>query len=135
MNKHIRIFLVFLAFFVYSQSSVAAISWQHYSSRIFSQAKNSGKLILIYGKASWCHYCQQMNGTFSNSGIATIVSNNFIPVKVDIDTDESVAAAYNISSVPTILIVNSDNRVLDTFSGYSDPSTFAGALSDYVQRR
>lgn len=135
MHKYIRITFVLLTLLVFNHAYAASISWQKYSTRIFSQAKKSGKLILIYGKAGWCHYCQKMNGTFNDGSITMIVNNNFIPVKVDIDTDQAVASSYNISSVPTILIVDANNRVLDTFAGYSDPATFAGALGDYVRRR
>jgi len=135
MNKTIRIAFVLLTLFIFNHAYAASISWQHYSTKIFSQAKKSGKLILIYGKASWCHYCEKMNGTFSDGSITMIVNNNFIPVKVDIDSDQAIAATYHISSVPTIVIVDANNSVLDTFTGYSDPATFAGALGDYVRRR
>jgi thioredoxin-like negative regulator of GroEL len=99
----------------------AGIAWHSYSSQVFMNAQKSGKNILLYCKASWCHFCQQMSGTLEDARVVKIINARFVPVMIDIDSNAAVAKQYNVVDLPTFIILNSNNETVNLFSGYLTP--------------
>ncbi|MCY0849378.1 thioredoxin domain-containing protein [Sulfuracidifex metallicus] len=62
------------------------IIWREWSPQVLEEAKREDKPILIDVGAVWCHWCHVMDReTYSNEGVAMLVNEDFIPVKVDRD--------------------------------------------------
>ncbi|MUN29449.1 thioredoxin domain-containing protein [Sulfuracidifex metallicus] len=62
------------------------IIWREWSPQVLEEAKREDKPILIDVGAVWCHWCHVMDReTYSNEGVARLVNEDFIPVKVDRD--------------------------------------------------
>lgn len=121
MNKKkywIACFLLFSNLILVPVSFSASIAWQSYSSQVFINAKNTDKNILLYGKTTWCHFCKKMNGTLQNSKIVSTINSRFIPVIIDIDNNASIAKQYNITHLPTFIILDANNKIIDSFFGY-----------------
>jgi thioredoxin-like negative regulator of GroEL len=106
----------------------ASIKWQTYSDAAFADAKQQHKLVLLFGKATWCPWCQEMTRSFKDPGVATIVMYNFIPVLVDIDADAPIAKQYKILSLPTMIILDGDKKILETFTGFQEPKDLIARL-------
>lgn len=128
MRKKIWLIILFLmlpSFFSLSyaaDSASHATRWQPWSLSIFKEAKNEHKLILIFGKVSWCHWCQKMeSSTFPDPRVVELIHNHFVPVKVDLDEDAAVSRRYGITEIPTLIVVDEHNRELKRFHGYSSP--------------
>lgn len=106
-----------------------SIKWHSYSASAFSDAKREHKLILLFAKVEWCPWCQKMeNYTFQDPEVAQIVNARYIPIRIDLENDGNVASRYEIKSIPTVLILDSQNRVLKTISGYTYPHGLAKTL-------
>src|SRR3990167_463500 len=83
-------------------NAMAAINWQPFNGA-FAKAKAQHKLVLIYGKSESCHWCNRMNSeSFSDSQIVSVINKKYIPVKVDVVNNSSLADSYNIYGTPTI---------------------------------
>lgn len=134
----IRKILFLVTFFFFLISSVVAaedIRWQNYSGAIFDQAKKQHRLVLLYGKSEWCHWCQKMDGnTWNDSSVIQTINTHFIPVKVDINDDNEIANHYNIKGTPTLVIVDWNRRVVKTLFGYEEPYDLVNNLKEILNQ-
>ena len=71
------------------------IEWNEWSAEAFEKAKQENKPILLDIGAVWCHWCHVMDReSYESPGIAAIIKEHFIPVKVDRDERPDVDARY-----------------------------------------
>ncbi|OYU79911.1 MAG: thioredoxin [Flavobacterium sp. BFFFF1] len=86
-------------------------------------SKETGKPIFIDVFATWCGPCRQLKKSFRDDAVGTYYNKNFICFSVDGETAEGrvIRGAYNISSYPTLLIVNQDGKQLARTEGYMKP--------------
>lgn len=76
-------------------------------------ASNSDKLIVVDFTASWCGPCRMIGPYFEQ------LSNNNPEVcfiKVDVDAGEAIAAAFQVTAMPTFVFIKNGN-VVGRFSG------------------
>ncbi len=90
--KKLVIFLLFISpLFLFSQNN--KINWQSLEEAKAS-AKTSKKNILVYFYKKDCSYCMEMTKeTLQDKEVVSIINNNFIPVKIDSRTKETIT--YN----------------------------------------
>jgi len=85
------------------------------------------KPVLVYFHASWCRYCRRLEQmTFSNPRVQRILAA-VVLVKLDLDDREVAdgpAQKFNIRSVPSLVILSSQGKVLASTSGYLGPDDF-----------
>jgi thiol:disulfide interchange protein len=99
-----------------------SIEWKQYSDTIFTQAKANKHLILIYGKSKTCHWCQEMDkNTWRSPAVIKQIQTNYIPIIVDVDSQFDLVTKYRMTSLPTMVIVGSDDHAIKIFSGYFPP--------------
>ena len=111
--------------------NLSKISWQPYSQAIFNQAKNQHRNIVIIAKTSWCHWCQKLEATtLVNPAVVNMLNKNFIAVQFDVDQNQSLAIRYHVIDLPTIIIVNENNKILATKSGYMNETAFSQFLDN-----
>lgn len=119
-NFLIAIFAIVASMFT---MSAHAIEWREYSDSVFAASKASDLPVMIFYKAKWCPWCQKMDSTFADSGVALLVERNFIAVKVDIEDDAPIAAQYHVKKIPALVFLNSNGQVLDKTYGYKTPTS------------
>lgn len=101
--------------------------------QFFTLSEQQGKLVLLIFSATWCPSCRseiphfkQLYSTYGPLGL-TIVNidiqesmervsrfslNNTLPYRVLLDTDASVATAYNIHGIPSLVLIGRDGKLI-----------------------
>lgn len=125
-----------LAFFL-SVSMTACfaedINWQPFSDSTFAKAKKQHRMVLIFGKATWCPWCRRMKSeTLTDSTVISLINNNYVPVMIDIDEQSNVADRFNISVVPANIILTGDYQVVDSKTGYLSVSQMTSFLRSNI---
>ena len=91
------------------------IAWRSEFSPALLESLKTGKPILLVFSASWCQPCQIMkHNVWPSPEIVCAVGAAFIPVLLDVDAAEnqSIARRCGIEIIPTILVVNSEGKIL-----------------------
>lgn len=84
-----------------------------------SAAKANNKLILVDFWATWCGPCKRMDMEVWSTADAQKIKQNFIPLKIDIDAEKAIAAQYNIRSIPNLILMDYNGKVIHSYVGYS----------------
>ena len=107
-----------------------SINWREWSPQIFKEAQKQHKLVMVFGKAEWCPWCQRMkSNTYADPEVIALMNKSFIPVHVDVDQDSALAEELHIDNLPTILFMNANQKVLKETKGY----TTAGTMIRYMK--
>ena len=98
-------------------------------------AEESGKPLLIDLYADWCGPCRTLAEQYFPSDELQPVLANFVLAKIDIDTPSGaeIANRYGVSSIPTVIIAESDGTEIDRIVGTTPTAEgYAAALQDIV---
>jgi thioredoxin 1 len=68
----------------------------------FNDLINSGKTVLVDFSAEWCGPCKMMAPVLKE--LASITSDDVKIIKVDVDKNQEAAMAFNVQSVPTLIV-------------------------------
>ena len=73
---------------------------------------------LLYFSASWCGPCKTMSPIVE--GVSGMMNDRFKSYKIDIDSLPTISADYGIRSVPTLMLIKSD-EIIDQHVGALPP--------------
>lgn len=89
------------------------VSWLPWSEESFKKAKELDKPILLGISAVWCHWCHVMDETtYSDSGVARLIEDKFVAIRVDRDQRPDIDKRYNMGGWPTTAFLTPDGEVL-----------------------
>jgi len=89
------------------------IQWQPSLEAAQRLAAQSNRLVLIHFWAPWCKPCLNMEKTvFSQPETGQALDANFVLVKLNADDSPSTAKMYQVSSLPTDVIVTPTGRLV-----------------------
>lgn len=90
-----------------------AVQWLGWSPEAFEQARREDKLILLDIGAVWCHWCHVMDKeSYGNPDIIKIISERYVPVRVDCDERPDLNDRFNQGGWPTTVILTSEGFVV-----------------------
>ena len=78
----------------------------------------SGVPVLVDFSAAWCPPCRLMSPILDQ--VAADVGDRAKIVKVDTDADPTLAAAYGVSSIPALYLIQ-DGKIIDGVVGVATP--------------
>ncbi|BBG22736.1 thioredoxin domain-containing protein [Sulfuracidifex tepidarius] len=118
------------------EASEQPVDWREWSQTSLQEAKEKDLPILIDVGAVWCHWCHVMDReTYSNTEIAKIINDNFIPIKIDRDErpdldrqlQNAVSAITGESGWPLTVFMTPSGKVF--FGGtYFPPDDMYGRI-------
>lgn len=117
------------------------VNWISYS-KAAEEAKTTDKKLMLFLEADWCGICKRMHReVFTNDEVASLISSDFYPVRIDIESDDMIpvkgemisqkeySKSVGIYGTPTILFLDSNEEIVGNFVGYSDESEMARLLN------
>lgn len=125
MKKLVLVFLVLV-----SQMSEAST----FSSLAEAQkvALASNKMLIVDFTASWCGPCKKMDlETWSDEKVRLLLED-FVFVKIDIDSNKELALKYNVKSIPNVFILDGNGIEVKSFLGYMNANKFINAVDSYA---
>ena len=81
----------------------------------FEELKAKSGVLLVDFFATWCGPCKMLSPVLEE--VANEYEGKATIVKVDVDQDQSLAAAYGIMSVPTLILFK-DGKAVKQVSGF-----------------
>lgn len=112
-----------------TSKSSSEIKWYTNLDSAIKEAQNTNKQIFAVFSASWCPACQQLESeTLVDDNVKQKISQNYVAVKIDVDTNPELSSKYGIYSIPTIVFMNSNGEVIKKIEGYQSPDQLSGSL-------
>ena len=109
-----------------------AVKWRPFSDA-FAEASKANKPILLFVTAPWCHAGRVMERTtFAEAGVATLINDYFIPVKlnrderpdIDIRLQQAVQAISNVRGWPLTVCLTPSGKVFFGGTSYTADDDF-----------
>jgi len=146
MKQFIPLFLILLFILADFDRGVAqsgSLNWNDFNSAV-NATDNSGKTLFLFFEAEWCGFCKQMRSEiFPLDSVRDKVGEGFIPVAIDIESDEKIvyqdkemsqksfSHQMRIDATPTIMFMDNDGEVIGRYRGFADENEFT-LLLDYI---
>ena len=95
------------------------------------QARAEGKPVLADFSAIWCPTCRRLHTeVFSDPAVKAAIKAGYVLSSIDYESAEAPAfmARYEVSSFPTLLVLDGDGALLRKLPITFDPAAFAAAL-------
>lgn len=81
-------------------------------------AKAQNKQIFVDFYTSWCVYCKKMDKeAFPDAQVGDYFNRKFISLKINAEQQKSIAARYEVTAYPTLLIVNAEGEEVVSAEG------------------
>jgi thioredoxin-like negative regulator of GroEL len=97
----------------------SALAWRTDFEGALAEARSANKRVLVDFSADWCPLCVVMkHDVWPHPAVAGAINAGYVPVLVDADRDTVLAARYQVSAIPTVLLLDADGRVVRRNDGY-----------------
>jgi thiol-disulfide isomerase/thioredoxin len=109
----------------------AGIRWERKFEDALKKARAARKPVMIDFWAQWCGWCHRLDKTTYVDPAVLKLAEDFIPVKVNTEgepRDVAVAIRYDVSSLPTIMVVSPHGRPIARVNGFVGPGQFPRVL-------
>ena len=98
-----------------------------------SRARAGPRPLVIGFSVIWCAPCRRLKSeTLQSPPVAAVLSKVEF-VSIDLDVQPELGQYYNVASVPLVLFVDADGRVVDQLEGFEPPEPFLVRLNRTLQ--
>jgi uncharacterized protein YyaL (SSP411 family) len=96
-----------------SRAASTGVAWQPWGAAAFARARTERKAVLLSIRASWCHWCHEMDRTsYADPEIVALINDRFVAVRVDADERPDISERYNLGGWPTTAFLTADGEIL-----------------------
>lgn len=115
------------------EKTLKASGLNYYSlEEAISLAEQESKLVFADMSAIWCPSCRKLDReVFSNQEVQQALNERFVFARIEYEskTGEAFRERYNVSSFPTLLVLDSQGNLLTQIDAVFDPDQFLKALA------
>lgn len=95
-----------------------AFTWRTDLDAALAEAGQRGVPVLVDFTASWCPPCIAMkHEVWPDAEVGRLIEAGVVPVMIDVDRDPRTADRFDVTGIPTILLLDAEGRVLEQ-AGY-----------------
>lgn len=91
----------------------------------FKDILKSNNLVLVDFYADWCAPCRMMPPILKE--VKSTLGDRIKIIKIDVDKNPQISAAYNIRSIPTIILFK-EGKAIWTNTGVSQANQLVGEI-------
>jgi len=111
-----------------------AVNWQYSLDIAKMEANRTGKLVLLHFWTESCGPCKKLDrDVYSQPHIVAAMERDFIPVKINADQSPALANAYQITRVPSEVVLTSQGIVIAKLSCPLEPAAYALQLANVAK--
>ena len=127
----IRYFFIFLLIFGCNSQK---LNW-YKGSLEDAFALSGDKIIMIDFYTDWCAPCKLLDSdTFTNEEVIQYVDNNFIPIKINAESEYGIPLyeKFKGTGYPMIIFLDKEKNEIDRFYGFYPPNDFILKLNNIL---
>jgi len=128
----VAIFIIIITLLAFTVLILASsIKWLGYEDGL-RLGKETNKLVFIYFFSPTCPYCKLMKrDTLQDPRIIDILSEKYIPVKVNVVERPDLARKFGVPGVPCVLLITPDEEPTKGLVGYASPEELLKILKSH----
>ena len=128
-----------------NEKSKETINWYSLDDGLEKSEVEKKPLMIVF-HADWCQYCIKFEEeTFSNQKIINYLNKNYVPVKVNVDSEKplkignkiiqenEVADLLKVGAYPTTLFFSSKGKPIDGVEGFVDAKHMYEYISEIYE--
>ncbi|WP_395054914.1 thioredoxin family protein [Flavobacterium sp.] len=92
----------------------------------------TNKFIVVDFWATWCGPCKKMDYDSWSDQEVGVILQDYIQLKIDIDTNRELANKYDIKSIPNMFIMDGNGKVVYSFLGYRNASELKKEIEKFA---
>ena len=110
----------------------STIAWRHDLEAARREAQADGKPLLVDFGAKWCAACGELERITFASPDVIAEAERFVPVKVDLTTNEAPAtdwlAGYRAQGLPLVVLHDADGREVSRVTQFVEATKMLGLM-------
>ena len=117
-----------------SRPAAKALVWHDNLDQALAAARQDHSLVLVDVWADWCGWCHKLDrDTLSNAAVQEKL-REFTLLKLDADKHQEVAQHYQVTGLPTTLVLTEKGEVVAAQPGYMPPEEYLKFLAAAKER-